>query len=1061
LPRPHRHSRRGLAYAVSFVLLAAAALFPEACVGFAETRLLAAAVWLVAAAALLFPARHRKKPLAVPRALVACLLLLGLWGVFQLVPLPASFAPFLWRGVPFPDRAELLAGLVSRAGGALSVAVDPHRSLHALVFWSGLACLAFAAAKRLRTTSARNAVLHGIVALAAAESVHALFARADGLPRLRGTFANSDALGGLIAISLALTAGGLFAALEKNGGRLRGAPRHVSAIALFLAAGVLQLVVLFFTGSRGATFAALAGLAPLFFLRWKESPRFRRALLFAVPAAAALFAVFWINAQRLNVLERATGEDALAEAAESRGGIWRAGARLVRDFPLGAGANGAAAVMPVYQDERHGRVRLDYAHNDTLQFLGDFGLPGFALLLASLVLLAARARRVCAATGSHLTPPWMVRGAAAGLVASLVHAQVEFNLSARPSIQLVFALLAGVLLSCPLSSAPGKEDDAPRERKGFRLAWLAKAALVPVAVFAVVSSLSAAAAYRIARAAALAAGLPTPPTDSAWCLPSPLPPAGAAEALAKAQRLDPFSPFVPEAAAEAALAAHRAAVTNAALATDAARRAMEGSEEEADESPETPSPAALAASELALRFDEAAVVRDARPLADEAARRAPWAPETAILRDGLVLRGRALAVASAEEADAAKRDLSHIARLWQNDALVQFAVASALASERNPANHPALSAAAARAVTLDPSLAADGFAVWSGSGMTLGEIVSLLPPTVPFDVLRRLYLRVGDAEGVEEERTALFDKLLAARPPAPDKEFLRRAGKAFPEKAAVRARKWAAEEALARALRAGDRESVAAGAAEREELRVLAYLADVQSLRASPMHFRLRLRDLARRNRLPREGRVEHALAECAAGRDPADFAAVWREAAAAPLPESLVSALPAEAKAPAGPAPAAEPTENDALAVSFLGERLFLDGFRCEKTADKPPEYRVACRWRAAAPPLPPRLALRIRLRDEAGRLVVQKHLSFDEASAEYRRGDIPPGTVFELSQVFPMRASLAETVELLLFDGGRGRNGGANTFEIALVLRVVKSDDLATAAVTLPFEPVEAIIP
>ncbi|MBQ7252639.1 MAG: O-antigen ligase family protein, partial [Kiritimatiellae bacterium] len=450
----HRHrSRRGLAYAVVFTLLLAAALFPEACVGFAETRLLAAAAWVVAAAGLLYPAHHRRKPFATPRALLACLALLALWSVFQLLPLPASLLPLLWRGTAFPDRAAILSDVVSRAGGALALAVEPHRTFHALLLRGGLAALALAAAKRLRTSAARHAVLHGIVVLALAEAAYALFSREPGMPRLRGSFANADALGGLLAIALPLALGGLSAALAGTGGRLRGtSPRHAAKAALFLLAGVLLLLALFFTGSRGAALAAALALAGMLLLQWKENALLRRPIALFLAAAVALFALFLVNAQRLHVLERATGEGALARATEARTSIWRAAADLARDFPFGTGADGTAAVLGIYQTPRFGRYRLDWAHNDFLQFLGDGGLPGMALLLLATGLLFTRAVRVSRA-GSDSRPPWMMRGACAALAAAVVHSAVEFNLSARPALQLVFALLAGVVLAEPLPSA--------------------------------------------------------------------------------------------------------------------------------------------------------------------------------------------------------------------------------------------------------------------------------------------------------------------------------------------------------------------------------------------------------------------------------------------------------------------------------------------------------------------------------------------------------------------------------------------------------------------------------
>jgi O-antigen ligase len=372
----HSHHRHHLAryfdkaFALAACLLLGWTLIPLASVGFFETRLVAIGAWLLAALACLVP--RGGAPLPGGRFWVFLAAAMALWCGFQLIPLPAGSFPF-WRG----DSA-VFAQIAAHASGRLAIAVVPYEAFHTALHWAGLFALACAAAHRLRTPAASRILLAGCILLALLECAFSLAVNIGPSVRLRGTFANPDAFGGFLAMTLPLTAAILLDRLASAPpsaawSRRRAAGRVAWVLAL-ATAFLAQLVILFFTGSRGATASAAIALAILLAWCWKAFPARRKAIAGGILLLACLFPVFFIRAQRLNVWERATAaETSLDSDLASRRHIWESGLALVRHFPFGTGPGGSVHAMPLCQGEILGRYRLDYAHNDTLQFLGDLG----------------------------------------------------------------------------------------------------------------------------------------------------------------------------------------------------------------------------------------------------------------------------------------------------------------------------------------------------------------------------------------------------------------------------------------------------------------------------------------------------------------------------------------------------------------------------------------------------------------------------------------------------------------------------------------------------------------
>lgn len=1049
----HHHSRHrhhlsryfDKAFALAACLLLGWVLIPLASVGFFETRLVAIGIWLLVALSCLVP--RGGGPLPCKRLWGFLAAALTLWCGFQLIPFPAGSIPF-WRG-----DSIVFARIAAHVSGRLAIAVVPYEAFHTALHWAGLFALACTAAHRLRTQSAARLLLAGCIIWALLESAFSLVVNIGPSVRLRGTFANPDAFGGFLAMTLPLTAALLldrFATAPPSGAwSRRNAAGRTAWILVWATAFLVQLVILFFTGSRGATASAAIVLAILLVWCWQAFPAHRKAILGGILLLACLAPLFFIRAQRLNVWDRAiAAEGSIDTGITQRKHIWEAGLALVHHFPFGTGPGGSVHAMPLCQSDFLGRYRLDYAHNDTLQFLGDLGWPGGILLFCGLLLLARRAIRTVRAPAASDSPkPWLERGAALALLAALVHSQAEFNLSARPPIQMMFALLAGFLFAAP--------DDSSRSR---RPAWLLRAPVLLAAAVAIVLSFRAATAYRSARAAAQATGFVTPPTDSPLLLPHALtlPVPSDNPAIARAARWGANSPFVHEVLSSLPLANHRHAVLLTARAQAEAIRAREndggGNDEDEeygtslteaspardytdpteDEDSDAPSPEIIAQITLALRPEEAQAVRDALPDATAALRLAPWSSRAMTDRAWLLLRASALRAIPADDIPSAvaeaHADLDLAATLYPSDAYTLSDICAALsAEEKTSENLPRILELAERAFSLNPTAALDSMDRWWHVGIPIQPFLDI--EGLPLAALQKLYRRAiasGDTAEADDILSRIEFRTRPETPPPPVAKYWDPARLADWKTRLARTRIWSVRQRLRADLRAGDWAAVATSAPARAEARNLRFEILFNAFSSSPVLRRLRLRDWNERGILPRHWRIEWALAECAAGKNPELYRDIWAEASRhLPLPPDQAARIPAQARAefPALTNPSAEsarvPTDVS-LELPFLGERIFLESVVLETPVALGALPRLLVTLRFDAPPLPKNLNIRLLFRDASGNLLFKRTRAFAKAIPDYYQGRPDPGSRHVIAIPLPLAtADASNTLFLQLRDG------------------------------------------
>jgi O-antigen ligase len=208
-----------------------------------------------------------------------------------------------------------------------------------------------------------------------------------------------------------------------------------------LAAAALGLMLLVVIRGRGSWIAALlaaAATAVLLAVWARGRIRWRALAVPAVGLTACAAAAAWVPYRGVEPLPtvRRSVELLVTEyegsTLETREALWRNGLAMLRDQPwLGTGPGRFRVVYPLYHDAavRDARFGLDkqpaHAHNDLLQSAVELGLPAALVLLALVVVAAARTAREVRQThdGGRLA---LLAGRFAALVGVCAHGMVSF-----------------------------------------------------------------------------------------------------------------------------------------------------------------------------------------------------------------------------------------------------------------------------------------------------------------------------------------------------------------------------------------------------------------------------------------------------------------------------------------------------------------------------------------------------------------------------------------------------------------------------------------------------------
>ena len=404
------------------------------------------------------------------------------WAVWQMMPMPVATLQDLHAGA-----AELYGRLFAE-GDSTPLSFDRDQSGLMIVSWIGYAVLLWTVARFFLRDSSRIERMCVLIALAGtfqavmgmvSHSRDGLFANAFVSARFNGTFSGANSFGGYLAITIPVTLsllvvkmtellasfrGKIFMALnDKHTGR----PMALLVIWMFLGITV-QVVGVILSASRGASIALL--VSTLGFLLWftlnARKLKAGKALLglaalLSVGVVIALSSGYLLLWERLQKLS----EDDLS--MQGRIEIWQASLKMFGDHPLGVGAGAYREAIPRYQLGGFGDKRFDLAHNDYLQLLCELGWPGVLPVAMLALLFFLRAGRVFRMSSAEpLT--WLARGLFFSVVAGLMHAAVDFNLSSRPGVIVTFCVVAATLLgACGIRRPAAQRDRSSVEPSAY------------------------------------------------------------------------------------------------------------------------------------------------------------------------------------------------------------------------------------------------------------------------------------------------------------------------------------------------------------------------------------------------------------------------------------------------------------------------------------------------------------------------------------------------------------------------------------------------------------------
>lgn len=413
--------------------------------------LLAFAFGALALATLYLYSKERIRPspaLQKARWIVALFFLIPLWTLLQTLPLPPALATLL------SPKASALYG-----SGWHPLSLDVNASFYklqkslcyALVFTLSLQLVAskvrlqrFA---QILVLSGILQALYGTLVLYGGSwfdllSLHS----ANNGGNATGTFVNRNHLAGYLEMTLAVGIGLLVASLERSDGSITWRERarrllHTllggkAMLRLFLAVMVIALVLTHSRMGNSAFFFSLGISGMIGLLLFRKASR-SAIILFSSLIVIDLFIVgAWFGVEQ--VAQRIESTDLQVEA---RSFVNAQSQAIIGDYLWsGSGAGSFYSTFPTY---RTGEIAgfFDFAHNDYLQIVTEYGLPG-ALLFAAIALLglynALQAQR------ERRTPLYQGMGFAAmmGMLALLIHSWTDFNLHIPANAALFTCLCA-------------------------------------------------------------------------------------------------------------------------------------------------------------------------------------------------------------------------------------------------------------------------------------------------------------------------------------------------------------------------------------------------------------------------------------------------------------------------------------------------------------------------------------------------------------------------------------------------------------------------------------------
>ena len=256
-----------------------------------------------------------------------------------------------------------------------------------------------------------------------------------------GTYVNHNHFAGFLELCLP------FAVLYPVAILKRPRPRYVSPILALKACGLLSVAAIILLAilsslSRGGFLAALTSLLVIASLALGAKRRgWKRWLPVAMVVVLTVLAFIFLPSDPL-IARYSQLAPTGAISSDFRTGMWRDALGVIKTFPLfGCGLGAYESCNARFQTTAP-MFTVDFAHNDYLQYLAEFG--AFAFLAALLFMVGIFRRAIRSAMDEPSTDRRYVALACAGSFAAiLLHSFVDFNLYI-PANAMLLAWIAGI-----------------------------------------------------------------------------------------------------------------------------------------------------------------------------------------------------------------------------------------------------------------------------------------------------------------------------------------------------------------------------------------------------------------------------------------------------------------------------------------------------------------------------------------------------------------------------------------------------------------------------------------
>jgi O-antigen ligase len=261
-------------------------------------------------------------------------------------------------------------------------------------------------------------------------------------PRASGSFSNWDHFSGFLEITLPISVVYGVALMRRSHDRRSDSSARAAAACAVWAISALILIAIVYSLCRTGFLAALASLfvVAALCLQAVRLSRFRRWL--AIVSLGLITAVLFIVLQPSQLIERFAGlSSGDTFISDARPILWKETCSLISEYPwFGVGSGGFESAFLKHQAVAVTTI-VQFAHNDYLQYLADFGFVGLPIIVTALVGILIPLLKPL--KNSESQERRLVAIACAGsIVALALHSIADFN-SFVPATSITMAWILG------------------------------------------------------------------------------------------------------------------------------------------------------------------------------------------------------------------------------------------------------------------------------------------------------------------------------------------------------------------------------------------------------------------------------------------------------------------------------------------------------------------------------------------------------------------------------------------------------------------------------------------